>query len=66
MSSITGSLLVLKHGYSLHRTVYVTIASAFGVSLATENTNVAQNIGKVFINISLAIGGQVCAPCMFY
>jgi len=39
----------------------MTIASAFGVSLATENTNVSQNIGSVFINISLAIGGKVRA-----
>jgi len=41
------------------RTVYVTIASAFGVSLATENTFVSQNIGKLFIDISLGIGGKV-------
>ncbi len=45
----------------------MTIASAFGVSLATENTNVSQNIGSVFINISIAIGGKVRAvgawPC---
>lgn len=37
----------------------MTIASAFGVSLATENTRVSQKIGNVFIDISLGIGGQV-------
>ncbi|KAF5840819.1 citrate transporter-like domain-containing protein [Dunaliella salina] len=51
---------------SMDWTVYVTIASAFGVSLATENTNVAQNIGKVFIDISLGIGGQAAITSCLY
>ncbi|KAF5840818.1 hypothetical protein DUNSADRAFT_15360 [Dunaliella salina] len=48
------------------RTVYITVASAFGVSLATEKTNVSQNIGKIFISISSGIGGKAALLSCLY
>jgi len=41
------------------RNLYVCIASAFGVSLAIENTHVAENIGELFISASSIVGGKV-------
>lgn len=46
-------LLVLRQARdSIDWTVYVTIAFAFAFSTALENSNVAQGIADIFIDIS--------------
>ncbi|KAF5834937.1 citrate transporter-domain-containing protein [Dunaliella salina] len=65
-SVVTASLMILtgcmtgnQARQSMDWTVYMTIASAFGVSKATQNTGVAQNIAWLFMKISISIGGKV-------
>uniref|UniRef100_A0A7S3R255 RCK C-terminal domain-containing protein n=1 Tax=Dunaliella tertiolecta TaxID=3047 RepID=A0A7S3R255_DUNTE len=65
-SVVTASLMILtgcmtgnQARQSMDWTVYMTIAAAFGVSKATQNTGVAQNIAWLFMKISISIGGKV-------
>jgi len=44
---------------SMDWNVYVSVASAFGVSKAIEGTHVAESLGRLFISASSYIGGKV-------
>ncbi|KAF5840821.1 hypothetical protein DUNSADRAFT_15363 [Dunaliella salina] len=44
---------------SMDWNVYVSVASAFGVSKAIEGTHVAESLGMLFISASTYIGGKV-------
>eukprot|EP00983_Pelagomonas_calceolata_P124600 1161125-Pelagomonas_calceolata.AAC.10 len=47
------------------RNVYVSVASAFGVSKAIEGTHVAESLGRLFISASSYIGGKVSRAHLF-
>jgi len=72
-SLLTTSLMVLTRCMtweqaksSMDWTVYLTIASAFGVSQAISNTGVAENIAWLFIQPSIAIGGEAALLSSLY
>uniref|UniRef100_A0A061S8X4 Sodium sulfate co-transporter n=1 Tax=Tetraselmis sp. GSL018 TaxID=582737 RepID=A0A061S8X4_9CHLO len=62
----TGCLTGAQARSSINWDIYVTIGSAFGVSIAMEKTGVALAIANILVSIGQAAGGQIATLVAIY